>query len=160
MRYVMKEKVWSFADTFTIKDAHGRDVATVAGKAWSLGDKLTFQDMAGRELAFIKQVMMTLRPTYELHRGGQLAAVVEKKAFTLFRAVFTIDVPGPNDLVAEGDFSGHEYTFLRADLPVAKVSKQFFAWSDTYGVDIDEGEDAVLILATTVVIDLVMADRD
>jgi uncharacterized protein YxjI len=160
MRYVMKEKVWSLGEAFTIEDARGRDVAIVVGKAWSLGDKLSFQDLAGRELAFIKQVVLTPRPTYELHRGGRLAAIVEKKAFTLVRAVFTIDVPGPDDLVAEGDFTGHEYTFLRADRPVARVSRQFFAWRDTYGVDIDEGEDVVLILATTVVIDLVMADRD
>jgi uncharacterized protein YxjI len=156
----MKEKVWSFAETFTIKDEHERDVAMVTGKTWSFGDKLSFQDMAGRELAFIKQIVMTMRPMYELYRDGQLAAVVEKKAFTLFRAAFTIDVPGPDDLVAEGDFTDHEYTFLRGDLPVARVSKRWFSWSDTYGVDINPGEDAILILATTVVIDLVMSQRD
>ena len=34
------------------------------------------------------------------------------------------------------------------------VSKQWFAWSDTYGVDIAEGEDDILILASTVVVDV------
>ncbi|MDB6067303.1 MAG: hypothetical protein JWR26_3511 [Pedosphaera sp.] len=38
---------------------------------------------------------------------------------------------------------------------VATISKQWFAWTDTYGVDIADGEDDVLILATTVVIDMV-----
>jgi uncharacterized protein YxjI len=37
---------------------------------------------------------------------------------------------------------------------VAQVSKQWFAWSDTYGVQISPGEDDVLILASTVVIDM------
>jgi uncharacterized protein YxjI len=36
----------------------------------------------------------------------------------------------------------------------ATVSKQWFAWSDTYGVDIAEGEDDILILVSTVVVDM------
>jgi len=38
---------------------------------------------------------------------------------------------------------------------VATVSKQWFSWTDTYGVEVADGEDAVLLLASTVVIDMV-----
>jgi uncharacterized protein YxjI len=49
----------------------------------------------------------------------------------------------------------HEYTFTRAGVgPVAHVSKRYFAWTDTYGIDIAQGEDDVILLASTVVIDL------
>jgi uncharacterized protein YxjI len=34
------------------------------------------------------------------------------------------------------------------------VSKAWFAWTDTYGVEVAEAADDVLILAATVVIDL------
>ena len=34
------------------------------------------------------------------------------------------------------------------------MSKKWFSWADTYGVDISPDQDDVLILATTVVIDL------
>ncbi len=61
-----------------------------------------------------------------------------------------------DDLEAKGDF--HEYAFTRAGRSVATVSKQWFSWSDTYGVDIAEGEDEVLILASSVVIDMVCHD--
>jgi uncharacterized protein YxjI len=37
---------------------------------------------------------------------------------------------------------------------VATVSKQWFTWTDSYGVDIEDGQDDVLILASTVVIDM------
>ena len=43
------------------------------------------------------------------------------------------------------------------------VSSCWFSWTDTYGVDIAEGEDDLLILASTVVIDLAcheQKDRD
>jgi len=37
---------------------------------------------------------------------------------------------------------------------VAKVSKAWFSWTNTYGAEIEDGEDDVLILASTVVIDM------
>jgi uncharacterized protein YxjI len=69
-----------------------------------------------------------------------------------------VDVPGPEDYEAEGDFLQHEYAFSRSGQNVAQVSKRFFAWTDTYGIDIAEGEDDVTILAAAVVIDLCCHD--
>jgi len=158
MRYVLKQKLFSWGDDFTIKDADGNDAYFVDGKAISLGSKASFQDMAGNELAFISQKLLAWGPTYEITRGGVLAAVIKKELFTFFHCTFTVDVPGPDDLTAEGDLTDHEYTFRRGDTPVAQVSKQWFTWSDTYGVDINEGEDPVLLLASAVVVDLACHD--
>ena len=94
-------------------------------------------------------------PTYEITRNGELAAVVKKHLFTLMRCKFTVDVPGPDDLEAQGNFLDMEYTFTRAGQVVAEVSKRWFTFADTYGVDVQDGEDDVLILASTVVIDMV-----
>ena len=155
MRYVMKQKLFAWGDDFTIKNEDGQDVFFVDGKALSLGDKLSFQDMQGNQLAFIRQKLLAWGPTYEIHRNGALCAVVKKHLFTLFRCRFTVDVPGPDDLEAEGSFLDHEYTFTRSGNVVATVSKRWFSWADTYGVDIADGEDDVLILASTVVIDMI-----
>ena len=111
--------------------------------------------MAGNELAFISQKLLSWGPTYEIDRGAELAAVVKKSLFTLVHCKFTVDVPGPDDLEAEGDFLDHEYRFARGGSVVADVSKQWFSLTDTYGVEIADGEDDVLILASTVVIDMV-----
>ncbi len=155
MRYLMKQKLFCWGDDFSIKNEAGTDVFFVDGKAFSFGDKLSFQDCQGNELAFIRQKVFAWGPTYEIHRDGELAAVVKKELFTLFRCRFTVDVPGPDDLEAQGDFLDMEYTFARDGRPVAEVSKRWFTWADTYGVDIADGEDDVLILASTVVIDMV-----
>lgn len=161
MRYVMKQKLFSWGDDFTIRDAEGHDVFFVDGKALSLGDQLSFRDLKGNELAFIRQKLLSWGPTYEIHRNGELAAVVKKELFTFFRARFTVDVPGPDDLEASGDFLDHEYTLTRGGRTVATVSKKWFTWSDTYGVDVAPGEDDLLVLASTVVIDMVChADRE
>ena len=154
MRYIMKQKLFSWGDDFVIKDAEGNDAYFVDGKAFSFGNQLSFRDMGGQELAYIKQKVLSWGPTYEIYRGGELAAAVKKELFTLFHCTFTVDEPGPDDLTAEGDFTDHEYSFSRNGRSVARVSKQWFAWTDTYGVDIDPGEDDVLVLVSTVVIDM------
>jgi len=151
----MKQKLFSWGDDFRIKNEAGTDVFFVDGRAFSIGNKLSFQDLNGNELAFIRQKLLSWGPTYEITRGDELLAVVKKHLFTLFRCKFTVDVPGPDDLEAQGSFLDMEYSFERAGRTVAQVSKKWFSWTDSYGVDINNGEDDVLILASTVVIDMI-----
>ena len=155
MRYVMKQKLFCLGDDFRIKDAAGNDVYFVDGKVFTLGQKLSFQDLHGRELAFIRQKLLSWGPTYEIYRDGQLAAVVKKHLFTLFRCAFTVDVPGPDDIEAQGSFLDMEYTFTRGGRQIGEISKRWFSFTDSYGVDLAEGEDHILLLASTVVIDMV-----
>ncbi len=155
MRYVMKQKLFAWGDDFTIKTEDGRDAYFVDGKTFSFGDKLSFQDMQGQELVFIRQKLLAWGPTYELYREGRLYAVVKKELFNFFKCRFTVDVPGPDDLEATGSFLDQEYTFTRHGNVVATVSRKWFAWADTYGVDIQNDEDSTVILASTVVIDMV-----
>jgi uncharacterized protein YxjI len=155
MRYVMRQKLLSLADSFTIKDENERDAYVVKGKLFSFGDKLSFLDAAGNELVYIDQRLLNWGPTYELWRGADLLAVVKRQLFSFIHHRFTVDVPGPDDLEAEGDFLDHEYAFTRGDRVVATVSKKWFSWTDTYGIEIADGEDAVLILASAVVVDMV-----
>jgi uncharacterized protein YxjI len=149
----MKQKLLSWGDDFYIRDENGRDVYFVDGKALSFGDQLSFQDLEGHELAYIKQKVFAFGRTYEIYRNNELAAVVKKELFALFHHRFTVDVPGPDDLEAEGDFLDREYTFTRGGRVVATVSKRWFSFADTYGIEIADGEDDVLILASAVVVD-------
>jgi uncharacterized protein YxjI len=160
MRYVMRQKLLSLADNFTIKNEQEQDVFLVKGKVFSFGDKLSFQDLAGNELVFIDQRLLNWSPTYELWKGDELLAVVKRELFSFIHHRFTVDVPGPNDLEAEGDFLDHEYTISRGGSVVATVSKRWFSFADTYGIEIADGEDDVLVLATAVVVDMVCHDHN
>ena len=160
MRYLLKQKLFAFGEDFHILNENDEKVFFVDGRAFSLGHKLSFQDLSGNELVFIRQKLLSFGPSYELHRGGQLVATLKKKHFTLFHCKFAIDVPGPDDLEAKGDFLEHEYAFTRSGREVAQISKRWFSFSDTYGVDIGEGQDDVLILASAVVIDMICHDEE
>ena len=104
MIYQMKQKFFAIGDKFVIRDAEGREAFTVDGQVFSLGHKLSFRDADGNELAFIKQKLLAWGPTFEIWQGDRLQAVVKKALFSLFRQRFFVDVEGPDDLVAEGNF--------------------------------------------------------
>lgn len=154
MRYLMRQDLFSFGDDFTIKDESGEVRYRVDGRAFTLlREKLSFNSADGKELAFIRERLIALTASYEILREGEVAAVVKKDLINLFRCGFTVDVPGPDDLEATGNLLDHDYTFRRGSKVVATVSKKWFRLTDTYGVEVGEGEDPVLILASAVVID-------
>jgi len=159
MIYRIKEKFWGLGDTFNITDQDGTACFIVKGEAFSWGNKLSFQDMNGTELAYISQKLMSLKPRYQIFIGGKLFAEVTKE-FSWFSKKFLLDVPGPNDYVIDGLFWKHDYRFSRASGCVANVSKDRWGWTDSYGVDIIEGEDNVSILCACIVIDQVLEERN
>lgn len=154
MRYIMKQKLFSLGDQFAIRNENGEDAFFVKGQVFSLGHKLSFADPQGNELLFISQKILSLGPTYELYRGDKHVATIKKEIFTFFHCAFDIHTDERGDLEAKGNLTDLEYSVTRDGQPVAQISKQWFSVSDTYGVDVAEGEDAVLILASTVVIDM------
>lgn len=159
MRYQIRQKLISWGDDFTIKDESGNDRYYVDGKAISIGDKLSIQDMDGNELAAIEQKVLSFGKQYRILRDGTAVGTVKKKLFTFLRDVFEVEDKAAGDLDAEGDFFDHEYRFTRDGRQVGSVSKKIFSLSDSYGVEISDGEDDVLILAVVVVIDLCSHDE-
>ena len=159
MRYVMRQKVLTLAASFTIKDENDRDAFYVKGESFRFGNKLSLQDTQGNELVHIDQRPLNWTPTYELWRDGGLLAVVVRELFSGLRHRFTIGVRGSDDLEANGNFLDHEYIFTRSDHAVAILTRRWFAFTATCGIEINEGEDQALILASAVVVELVCRRR-
>jgi len=155
--YRIREAFWSWGNDFSITDKDGNAVYRVDGAAFSWGDNLSLQDLQGNELAQIKQRLLSFKPVYELRVGGQLFAQVVKE-WSWFNKQFTLDVPGPNDYTIDGSFWQHEFTFKRSGRRVATVSKNYWGWTDSYGVEIADGQDDVAILCACIVIDQVLHD--
>lgn len=155
-RYVLRQKLIALASSYVVRDEEGRDRWTIDGRMFAVGRKLAIRGVDGSEEAFIAEKVLSIGPTFEIRRPGEdgrVVAVVKKRMFTFFHCELTVDVPGPDDLFAEGDFLDHEYVFMRGERPVARVSKRWFTLADTYGLDFDAGEDDVLLVAATIVID-------
>jgi uncharacterized protein YxjI len=87
--------------------------------------------------------------------GIGAAAVVHNALLTPLRDRWKINVRGGEDLTAQGNILQHEYSITgRGRMPQAIVSKKWVRVRDTYTVEVNDAEDAALMLAITVVIDM------
>lgn len=154
MRYVIRERLIRLGEDSDVTDEAGRPVLRVDGRVLTLRDTLVLRDPAGREVARVRRRLLALRPTYEITAGGRELAEVRKHLFTPFVDRYTIDVPGPDDLELRGSLLDHEFTIRRGGRAVATVSKHWIALTDTYGVEIADGEDPLLLLACVLALDL------
>src|SRR4051794_4023753 len=154
VRYVITERFFRLGEDSDIMDESGHPVFHVDGKVLTLHDRLVIQDQTGREVASVHRKLIALRPTYQISIGGHDAAQVRKHFFTPFRDRFTIDVPGPDDLEMTGSLLDHDFTIRRGNRTVATVSKAWLTIRETYGVEIADGEDDLLILASVLALDL------
>ena len=118
------------------------------------------EDPTGREVAAVHRQLVALRRTYRIEIAGEKAAELRKKLFTPFRDSYTIDVPGPDDLTMHGNVLDHEYEVEQGGRRVAKVSKRWLRIRDTYAVDVQDGENDLLVLAAVLAVDLAQAARE
>jgi uncharacterized protein YxjI len=155
-RYQMREKLASVGDDFWIEDEAGRRAFKVDGKALRVRDTFVLRDAAGQEVAKIKERALRVRDTMEIERAAGNATV--RKALVGLRDRFTIDVAGGPDLKAHGNLVDHEYEIEADGDKVASVSKKWFRVRESYGVEIEPGQDDALILAVTVCVDAMTRD--
>ena len=158
MRYLVRQKIFSFGDSFTITDENGIDRYKIQGKVFSLGNKLTIYDLACNKLIYIEQKIFKFLPQYEIYEGDTLVARV-KKQLTFFKPRFEIE-SGFGNFQVEGDVWGYNFSVIKNGLIVARVEKKFMSFSDTYSVDVFEGERDEFILALVIVIDQVLHDNN
>ncbi len=159
-RYTMWQRLVSIGEDFDIADEHGNPVFRVDGKVMRLRDTFVLEDLQGREVATIREKKLALRESMDVLRSGNKIATIRKARFAPFRHKFSIDVTGGPDMVAQGDILHHEYDIRRGGEAIARISKQRFALSDTYGIEIAPGEDEGLVLAVAVAVDEMAHDSD
>jgi uncharacterized protein YxjI len=153
-RYQMRQRILSIGDDYTIENDRGEHVFKLDGKALRVRRTILFKDMDGRELYKIQERMLHLRDSMEIEGpDGNRVAMVHKAMITPLRERWVVNIEGGPDLHAHGNFVEHEYTIERDGGKVAEVSKRWFRARDIYGVEVAPGENDVLILAVTAVID-------
>jgi uncharacterized protein YxjI len=151
----MRQKLVAFGDDFYIEDEQGQRVFKVDGKVLRVRDTLIFRDMQGNKLAQIQERMLRVKDTMEIEGpDGQTLATVKKALITPLRDRWTVKIKGGPDLDVQGNILDHEYRIGEGRQKVGEVSKKWFRLRDTYGVEVAEGQDDVLILAVTVAIDI------
>jgi uncharacterized protein YxjI len=153
-RYKMRQRMISIGDDYEIENEQGEHVFKLDGKALRIRKTILFKDMDGRELYKIQERMLHVRDSMEIEgQDGNRVAMVHKAMIDPFRERWIAKMEDGPDLHIQGNIVDHEYTIERDGARVGEVSKRWFRVRDTYGVEVAPGQDDVLILAITAVID-------
>jgi uncharacterized protein YxjI len=155
-RFKMREKLISIGDDYWIEDDSGERVFKVNGKAARIRDTWVLEDARGREVALIRERKLSVRDAIKIEFGGREATV--KKALIGFRDRFHVEVEHDEDLKVKGNVVDHDYEIERDGHKIAEVSKKWLRARDTYGVEVRDEADSVLVLAVTVAVDALAHD--
>jgi len=152
--YQMRQKMVSIGDDFWIENDRGEKIYKVDGKALRVRQTLIIEDRGGQELYKIQERMLRVKDSMEVEdAGGRRVAMVKKALITPVRERWVVKVKDGPDLDVQGNILDHEYSIGEGRDKIAEVSKKWFRLRDTYGVEIDQGQDDALILAVTICID-------
>ena len=153
-RYRMREKMISIGDDFWIENGAGQKVFKVDGKALRVRSTLKFEDARGNLLAQIQERKLRVKDSMEIESpDGDQLAMVKKALISPVRDRFTVKIGGGPDLEVKGNIVNHEYTIGEGRDKMAQVSKKWFRVRDSYGVEIEPGQNDIIILAVAVCID-------
>jgi len=154
-RYQMTQRMVAIGDDFWIENERGEKVFKVDGKALRVRQTLIFEDRSGRELCKIQERMLRIKDSMEIEdANGNQIAMVKKALIAPLRERWTVNLRGGPDLEIQGNILDHEYRVEQGRNRIAEVSKRWFRLRDSYGVEIDPGQDDILILAATVAVDM------
>lgn len=149
MRLIFKQRLFSWLDSYDIYREDGSVAFTVQGKL-SWGHRLHVLDAAGRHIATLQERVLTFLPKFELYIGDQYVGCIRKE-FTFFRPRFTVECNGWD---VQGDFFAWDYQIVGQNgHAVATVSKQFLRLTDTYVIDVENPQNALLCLLVVLAID-------
>ncbi len=158
VRYQMREKMFSIGDDAWIEDEQGNRAFKADGKALRMRSTFVLEDASGNEVASIQEKMLRVKDTMEIERGGRHLATIKKALVSPLRDRFDVSIEGGGDWDVQGNIVDHEYEISNGRDKVAEVSKKWFRVRDTYGIEVQPGQDVALVLAVAVALDEMRRD--
>ena len=149
MELLIKQRVFSWSDTYDVYDGEGHPKYFVKGEFLSLGHKLHVYDLEQNEVGLIRERLMSLLPVFEIEVNGVPLGRIEKR-FSLFRPKYDVDYNGWR---AEGDFLEWDYDVYSGCSVAMHISKEPFHWGDTYVIHIADPADELAGLMLVLAID-------
>ena len=135
MRLLIKQRVFSWTDSYDVYDENENPKYFVKAEFFSLGHQLHVYDRNNHELGVIRQRLLTFLPAFEIEIGGRLRARYMS-----------------HDGV-EGDFLGWDYDVYNGCSSIIHISKELFHWGDTYTINFSDPQDELEGLMLVIAID-------
>lgn len=149
MRLLIKQRVFSWTDSYDVYDESGAAKYFIKAEFFALGHQIHVYDWRQREVGAIRQKLLTLMPQFEIEMHGVPQGEIQKK-LTFFRPRYEVNFNGWH---VEGDFLGWEYDVCNGRSTVVHITKELLHWGDTYVLDFANPADELIGLLLVIAID-------
>lgn len=119
MKLLIKQRVFSWTDTYDVYDEYDEPKYFVKAEMFRLTHQIHIYDRDRNEIGMIKQRFFTLMPTFDIEINGHPFGSIEKK-FTFFKPKYNLDYNGWR---CEGDFMSWNYSVYEACSMVRRFQK-------------------------------------
>ena len=138
MKLLIKQRVFSWSDTYDIYDEEGEAKYFVKAEFLSIGHRLHVYDRNERELGVIRERVLSFLPVFEIEVEGEIKGQIKKNV--------------------EGDFLGWNYEVFDGRERVVGITKELLHWGDTYVLSFDNPENELEGLFLVLAIDAANCD--
>ncbi|GGE25714.1 LURP-one-related/scramblase family protein [Streptococcus himalayensis] len=154
-QFYIKQKFWSLAGTFTIKDELGQICYRVEGSLLKWLKSFEVFDREGQLVSTIQRKFTGFLPRFEVGVEGQTSFIIQKK-FTWFKPRYEIENLG---LEVIGDVWNMQFELLHQGAIVARIDQEWLRMTSTYDVTVYDEAYCDTTIALVIAIDYVKARK-
>lgn len=151
----IKQKVFSLSEKFTVTDEQEKPCYYVEGSFFKLPKHFSILDTQQREIGRITKKTMALFPKFFVEVDGNDRMTL-KKELSFLKSRYTISA---QDIEIQGNWWDMDFTVSAQGKEIAKITKRWFSWGDTYEVTILDETMERLIISLVIAIDCVKSDE-
>ena len=127
MKLLIKQRVFSWSDTYDIYDEFENPKYYVEAEIFSWGHQLHVYDHSGNEVGIIHEKVFSFLPEFSIEIQGETVGTIYKN-FSFFKNNYEVDFKGWK---VEGNYTGWNYDVYDGDELVLNISKKLFASAST-----------------------------
>ena len=154
-KYKLKKKAWSLSARYTVTDEMDNLCYESKGYAFKLHKVAELFDSFGQYVCTIRSKIFSFKSTYFIDKGDVPTYRFVKSIGRLKDQIFVDSLTEADAFVIQGNFWSSEYKFIQDGCEFAYVSKEMWSFKDMYGIAVEEGYDASIVIACVIIINTI-----
>jgi uncharacterized protein YxjI len=155
MALCIRERIFSWAETYDVTDENQKPRYFVTGEGFSFGHKIHIYDENHQEVAYIHEKVWSFLKKFEIYIRGEKKGIIAEK-FSFFRPRYKVDFL---NCEITGNIFEWDYSIQENGMQVASISRKILSWANVFYLDFDKVEDEVPFLALAIAIDAAHRDN-